>query len=179
MLVSSGHHSIREIFLPGDIIGLGPCLTEMPPYVAEAITPVQVCVLDGRSLPELAERQSNLALALMRLLAEQSRRWHARGTLLALRTPVQWLAYFFLDIFLRFRALSIADATMCPFYLRRTHLADAVGLSEVHVSRTLTQLRETGLIDFGPNLLIIPDTEKLAHHAKVLMPPQMKNRPIL
>lgn len=178
-VLSNGCRSMQDVFLPGDLIGLGPYLADGPPFFAEALTPVRVCALDAQSLPKLAKEHPDLAVALMRLLADQNRRWHTRATLLALRDPKQRLAYLFLDIFMRLRSVGIADETMCPFYLRRAHLAEAIGLSEVHVSRTLSQLRKAGLVDLMPNLLVIPDTAKLAEQTKIPMPTQMKDRPIL
>jgi CRP-like cAMP-binding protein len=178
-VLPTGRRSLQDVFLPGDIIGLGPYFAEGPPYLAEALTPIRVCTLDAQSLPKLTKEHPDLAVSLMRLLADYSRRWHTRATLLALREPKQRLAYLFLDIFIRLKAIGIADATMCPFYLRRAHLAEAIGLSEVHVSRTLSQLRKAGLVELTPNLLVIPDAAKLAEQTKIPMPTQMTNRPIL
>lgn len=178
-VLPNGCRSMQDVFLPGDIIGLGPYLADGPPYLAEALTPIRVCTLDAQSLPKLAKEHPDLAVALMRLLADYSRRWHTRATLLALRDPKQRLAYLFLDIFIRLKSVGIGDQTMCPFYMRRAHLAEAIGLSEVHVSRTLSQLRKAGLVELTPNLLVIPDTARLAEQTKIPIPTQMRDRPIL
>jgi len=178
-VLPSGSRTIEDIFLPGDMIGLTAALVDSAPFVAEALTPVRVCTIDAQRLPKLAKEYPDLALALMQLLADVGRRWRTRATLLALRDPRQRLAYLFLDIFLRLKSVGIGDGTMCPFHLKRTHLAGAVGLSEVHVSRTLSQLRKAGLVELAPNLLVIPDPARLAGETGIVMPTQMRARPIL
>lgn len=46
--------------------------------------------------------------------------------------------------------------------LNRIHLADAVGLSKVHVMRALRHLREQGLAEVTGRMLTIGDERKLA-----------------
>src|SRR5229473_2986115 len=53
--------------------------------------------------------------------------------------------YLMLETFERLRRLELANGTMCPFPLQRQHLADAAGLSMIHLNRTLAQLRDERL----------------------------------
>ena len=151
-----------EILLPGDRIGLGACIWGKHRYTVVALTPVRYCVLDC-ALPErLAERGGALGLALMRSLIEDRSRRERMAALLGYGNPIQRLAYLFLETFLRLKTRGLADETMCPFPLRRNHIAEIVGLSEVHVSRTLAAMRKEELIDLSNNILIISDRERLA-----------------
>ena len=49
----------------------------------------------------------------------------------------------------------------CPFPLQRRDLADAAGLSRVHVARTLESLRERRLAEIQNGTLVIFDRAKL------------------
>jgi len=103
------------------------------------------------------------------LLAESSGRWQLRASHLALREPRQRVAYFLLEIFMRLRSVGIGDQTMCPFHLQRWQLAEANGISQVHLNRTLRELRAAGVLDLTRDILVIPDANKLQHEANIAM----------
>jgi DNA-binding transcriptional regulator LsrR (DeoR family) len=52
----------------------------------------------------------------------------------------------------------------CP--LTQYHLADALGLSAVHVNRVLRQLRENGLVTFRNGKVIFDDRDRLVEFAE-------------
>ena len=58
------------------------------------------------------------------------------------------MAHFMLELGARLRLVGIGDqgGFACP--LTQYHLADALGLSAVHVNRVLRHLREAGLLTF-------------------------------
>ncbi len=49
-----------------------------------------------------------------------------------------------------------------PFPLKRTHLADALGLPKVHLMRALRVIREEGLLVLSRRILRVPSRRKLA-----------------
>lgn len=80
------------------------------------------------------------------------------------------LAYLFLELFYRVRSVgdvipgSTEDSVVFP--LSQEELADAMGLTAVHVSWTLKQLTEDGLLPVGQRRLTIYDEERLAELAQ-------------
>ncbi len=143
------------------------CITGKHSYSVVALTRLRYCVL-SRSLPEkLAERGGALCLAMMRHLTEERSRRERMAALLGSGSPIQRLSYLFLETFMRLNAIGLADETMCLFPLRRNQIAEIVGLSEVHVSRTLVKMRKDGLIDLTNNILIITSQERLASTAGI------------
>lgn len=155
----------NEVMLPGDLIGTQGCITGRYSHSIVALTRLRYCVLD-RSIPEkLAKRGGALCFALMRHFAQERSRRERLATLLASATASQRVAYFLFETFSRLRAVGLADETMCPFPLRRTQLAQIVGLSEVHVSRTLAAMRKDGLIEIENNILIVADEQRLGEIA--------------
>ena len=73
------------------------------------------------------------------------------------RTAIERAARFFLELFDRLTLVGTRsqDEFDCP--LDRRALADALGLSAIHVSRVLRQLRELGLLTFGARRVAIHD----------------------
>lgn len=168
-----------DIVLPGDLVGLQGSLTGRHTYSVLALTPVRFCALDSSFLKKLIDEQGELYLALMRYVAEEQSRRDTRSALIGTASPVQQLAYLFLDTFARLKALGMADGTMCPFPLRRSHLAELLGISKIHISRTLAALKRDRLIHLASDLLVIPDQQRLAEIAQVVPPVYANGRTII
>ena len=64
------------------------------------------------------------------------------------REPRERLAHFFLELHARLRLVGLATATSFDCPLSQYHLADALGLTAIHVNRVLRGFRETGLMRF-------------------------------
>jgi DNA-binding GntR family transcriptional regulator len=73
----------------------------------------------------------------------------------------------------------MTNGVACPFPLRRTDIADAVGLSRVHVMRALRELRAQGLMDLRGRDLIIPSVARLAAYTGYTLQPPNGTRFIL
>ena len=63
----------------------------------------------------------------------------------------------------------VQDMTI-EFPLRHYHIADATGLTSVHVSRTLSDFRRSGLIAINDRRLTVLDIEKLHRRANLPLP---------
>lgn len=59
------------------------------------------------------------------------------------------------------QALGLCNGHACPLPLTQRDLADSMGLSPVHVNRTLQQLRAVGLIQLSGRQLRVADLEAL------------------
>ena len=57
--------------------------------------------------------------------------------------------------------LGLADESGCDWPLTQVDLAEATGLTSVHVNRTLQQMRRDGLIELQGRRLTIPDLRAL------------------
>ncbi len=63
---------------------------------------------------------------------------------------------------LRLKAVGLASDRSLILPLTQEELADATGMSSVHVNRTIQALRKAKLIELGHGLLTIPDVAALA-----------------
>jgi CRP-like cAMP-binding protein len=64
-------------------------------------------------------------------------------------------------VYLRLRALGKTSGHSFEFPLTQNELADALGLTPVHVSRVIGRLRDEGLIALKRRLVTIIDPERL------------------
>jgi CRP-like cAMP-binding protein len=78
---------------------------------------------------------------------------------LGARSAYGRMAHFFCEMVTRFRAVQVAeqDAPAIRLPLTQAILADALGLTAVHVNRTLNSLRRDGLLTVHRGVLSILD----------------------
>jgi biotin operon repressor len=72
----------------------------------------------------------------------------------------------FCEMFTKMRVVGLTRGNSCPLPLTQSTIRDALGLSTVHVNRSLMDLRERGLIILEKHVLTIPDWEQLAKEAE-------------
>jgi CRP-like cAMP-binding protein len=75
------------------------------------------------------------------------------------------LAHLLCELFVRMRAVGLTKGNSCQFPLTQSVLGDALGLSTVHINRSLMELRGLGLIILEKHGLTIPNLEKLEEYA--------------
>jgi len=81
------------------------------------------------------------------------------------RTALERMAHLLCELFIRMQVIGHTQGNRCEFPLLQSDLADATGLSNVHVNRTLQELRAQNLIILRGKELTIPDIEALKEAA--------------
>jgi CRP-like cAMP-binding protein len=161
-----GSRQILDLVLPGDVIGLASALLGTVRHSVQALTPVTLCVLTGRTLPELFAEHPGFALNIMQTRVEEEQRADIRLSLLGRYDAQQRIGYLMLETFDRLRQRGMVDGgSTCPFPLQRRDIADAAGISRVHVARTLERLREQRLAMVQDGVLVLFDRARLAELA--------------
>ncbi|MDX6806286.1 Crp/Fnr family transcriptional regulator [Terrihabitans rhizophilus] len=77
------------------------------------------------------------------------------------RSAYSRLAHLLCENFVRMRAVGLAGPGSFEWPVTQEQLADATGLSAVHVNRTLTELRDHGLIDLARHKMVVKDWQGL------------------
>ena len=76
------------------------------------------------------------------------------------------IAHLLCELFTRMRAVGLTTGYSCDFPVTQSALADALGLSTVHVNRSIMHLRGQELIGLEKQTLTIIDWEALAKYAE-------------
>jgi len=161
-LLPGGGRQIFDLLLPGDLIGLASVVLGTIRHSVQTLTPSSFCVLQGYSFADLFKRDSGFAFEFLRLRLEEEMRADRKLALLGRHTPIERLGFLMLETFDRLHARELANGRSCPFPLRRQHLADATGLSMIHLNRTLGELRAEKLAYIEEKILVIEDRERLS-----------------
>jgi CRP-like cAMP-binding protein len=116
-------------------------------------------------LKELVETHPGISRAMWWLtLTELSR---AREWLVNDSRPAdKRLAHHFCEMLVCLQAVGLASSSSFEFRLSQVDLADALGISHVHINRVLQVLRSKELIGTGKHLLTIPDVTRLKAFAE-------------
>jgi len=162
--LSSGARQILEILLPGDLLGLSASVLGSGGHAVHALTAVTLCVLDAKKLAAGFRKQPGLSLSLLHGRLQEQERADARLAVLGQMGATQRIGYLLSDLHQRLRERGLAQGRGWRLPLDRSQLADAVGLSKVHVMRALRTLREEGLAEVRGRrcTVTIPNSHRLA-----------------
>ena len=159
--LEDGRRQIIAFFLPGDLCDLNVFILKEMDYSIGTITPVTIADLSREFFDEISAGYPRIATALWWETLVNSaiqREWTMN---LGQRTASERMAHLLCELFFRLRLASLTDGTSCEFPLTQADLADATGLSKVHVNRTLQELRLAGLIILKGKTLTVPSLERL------------------
>jgi CRP-like cAMP-binding protein len=160
-LLADGRRQIISIFVPGDMCDPMIFLIYKMSHSLGTLTPVTVARFTRDELETLTAERPNIARAFwydMLVSAEIQREWTVS---LGCRTATQRMAHLFCEMPARLKFVGLSNGTECELPLTQSDLADTLGLSTVHVNRTLQELRGTGFIELKGKRLTIHDERAL------------------
>jgi CRP-like cAMP-binding protein len=147
-ILRDGERQIVDIQIPGDFMGLRSILFHSSDQSTQALTPIEVCEITAPDMLDSLAQRPRLATAVLWAISRDEAMMAEHLVNLGRRSADVRMAHFLLELGARLRLVGIGDADgfACP--LTQYHLADALGLSAVHVNRVLRHLREVGLVTF-------------------------------
>jgi len=177
--LDDGRRQILQFALPGDFLGFQPDLNAPVFHAAQALTPVTLCVFKRESLLQMFREHPMLAIRMAWITARDEAMAHDHLTSLGRRPARERLAHLFLEIHQRLSTRGPVDERAgIPVPLKQEHLADALGLTTIHINRTLRLLRESGLATLRGGILRILDHQGLVEITGY-RPDRFGTRPIL
>jgi CRP-like cAMP-binding protein len=160
-LTSDGRLQIMALLIPGDICDLRALLTGRMDHAVAALNNCRVATIPRQTIFDAMEKYPRIELALWRdtmLDAALYRQWLIN---LGRRPAHQRIAHLLCEVWTRLDAIGRAQVATYELPITQSDLADAMGLSLVHVNRSLKRLREDGLITFRVNEVRVHDWERL------------------
>jgi len=160
-ILPDGRRQIFSLVVPGDAIGAGPVCGALASAQTVALTRLQA--FDATSLlDELEAPEAPLAKALERASAIDEATLLDHVVRLGRQTAFERLAHLLLELQSRLAVAGQGDARRFPMPLTQEVLADVLGLSIVHVNRTLQQLRREKLLEVASGHVTLLEPERLA-----------------
>jgi CRP-like cAMP-binding protein len=162
---AEGRRQIFNFIGPGDFIDF-QIADEMGERSMMALTPLKL--LDMRHVVEGERAASDPGWTRLAAYAQQShkRRLYDHLTRLGHKSAYERVAHLLLDFHARLDAVGMVDARRFALPLTQEMLADALGITLVHVNRVLQQLRQQGLIEFSSGFVGLLRPKALAEIAE-------------
>jgi CRP-like cAMP-binding protein len=160
-IVADGKRQIMAFHIPGDIPDLQSLHLRVLDVSLGTMTPCKVGFIQHEAVRDLCARHPRLAGAFWRetlIDASIFREWMAS---LGRREAYARIAHLFCEMVVRLRSVGLVRGDTCDFPITQAEIGDALGLSYVHVNRTLQELRSAGLITLSGGTLKILDWETL------------------
>jgi CRP/FNR family transcriptional regulator, anaerobic regulatory protein len=159
VMLSDGSRQILSFLLPGDIVSAALFFDVRPHCLVEAITDVRYRSIKRAEFRTALFKDPDLFERLLKAWTEETLRSDQLIVDLGRRTADERIARLILNLAERLAERGmVQSATMeIDFPLRQHHIADATGLTPVHVSKVLTEFRRGGLINISDRSLTILD----------------------
>jgi CRP-like cAMP-binding protein len=156
-----GRRQVVAFLLPGDAVGFDLLTRSRAGTKVIALTPAKVQRVRAALMSQITASPSlNRALAVAS--DHQQTRLIHQVARLGRQTAYERCAHLLLELHTRLAEIGEASGDSFHLPLKQEVLADALGLSLVHVNRTLQQLRREGLVDMRGGTVTLLDRRALA-----------------
>lgn len=160
-MLSDGERQIADFHIPGDFLGLRSILLRKSDHNINALTSIEASEVLTTDLLNGFLRAPRLTAAVLWAAARDEAVLVEHLVDVGRRSGEQRMAHFLLELGARLELVGMCDQSGFDCPLTQYHLADALGLSPVHVNRVLRDLRERGLLTFQKGRVIYGDPERL------------------
>lgn len=160
-LTGDGMRQIVALHIPGDALDFQNLFLDVSDHSIQMLTRGEVAFVKVQDLQDLARHRPAVRHAiLVKILVEASifREWILN---LGRRDARTRLAHLLCELGVRLDTEGLAENYSYELPMTQEQLADAVGLTPVHVNRTLKVLEAQGLIVRSKRSVSFPDRERL------------------
>jgi CRP-like cAMP-binding protein len=145
-ITGAGKRQILSFQVPGDLPDMQSIHLSTLDSTLTTLAPSRIAFVQHEPLRDICERRPNVASAFWRMTlidAAIFREWVAN---VGSRQAYGRVAHLLCEMVVRYGAVGLTDNYACDLPITQTELADATGLSGVHINRTLQTLRQRKLI---------------------------------
>jgi CRP-like cAMP-binding protein len=161
-LFPDGRRQILMFVVPGDVVGLHQLLNDAAGESLATMTEMRLSQAPRDAVVDTMRQRHGLAVALWRSLEQEQAILAEHLASLGRRGALQRIGHLLLE--LRQRLVVTGEGSPAAFDcpLTQYELADALGLTAIHVNRVIRQLREQGLATIDHRRVTIHDVDALA-----------------
>lgn len=164
--MSDGRRQILSVILPGDVFDVTGQVAIRMDHAIGAITQMTVAEVSAEALHDLQLHVPAVAQAVRwngHVTTATHREWIVS---LGLRSARERIAQLFCEVYFRLNLIGLCPTQACEFPLTQADVADATGLTPVHVNRMVQEMRRDRLIEWAGKSLTILDLDALCEVAQ-------------
>jgi len=165
-LLSQGKRQILSFHIAGDIPDLQSLHIHTMDHSLATVTRATLAFIPHESLRELTAEHPGSAALLWRSTLIDAGIFREWMTGIGRRAAFERIGHLFCEMYVKLQAVGLADEYRCPLPITQTDLADALGLTSVHVNRVLKDMRGQALITLRSQTLVIEAWDELKRIAE-------------
>ena len=161
-----GQRQVTELHVAGDFADLHSFTLKRLDHHLMTLTPCRVALVPHDNLKAITEAFPHLTRVYWfatNLDAAIHREWELS---LGRRSAIARTAHLFCELHVRLGLVGLAQGLEYDLSLTQAELSECLGLTSVHINRTLKELREAGLVEFRGHRVRIADLPGLRQVAE-------------
>lgn len=159
--LEDGSRQVLDVYVPGDIVGLREFSFQKRITNVIMLSDGELCAFPRRHLDYIFSSSLLLCNIMFMITARDQAILLERLVNLGRRSAREKLAHFLVEVSYRLLRTNAWVENHLSLPLSQSILADALGLSTVHVSRTFKEFRQEGLLETGNSHLELLDIKGL------------------
>jgi CRP-like cAMP-binding protein len=163
-ILPNGSRQITAFLMPGDCCDLHIGVLAEMDHSIQTVTTARVAVISRSEMSALMNSRE-IARAMYSIQLTDEATLRAWIVSMGRRSSVERVAHLMCELYLRAHAIGLADGTRVALPLSQILLADALGMTPVHINRVLKELRLTESMVLKRGSLTIVDPVRLAQIA--------------
>ena len=165
-LLADGQRQIVDFQIPGDFLGLRSLLMHVSDHSVEPITDIEVTEVLRNDLLGAFTQTPRLATAILLAASRDEAMVVEHLVSIGRRDAAERTAHFLLELGSRLTLVGLGSKAGFDCPLTQYLMADALGLSAIHVNRVLRQLREDGLVTVRDGFVSFDNYDRLIKFAE-------------
>jgi len=164
-LLPDGTRQIMALLMPGDSCDIHAGVLAEMDHSIQTLTPARVALIERAEIERLIEERPRIARALWATQLVDEGTLRAWIVSMGRRSSIARVAHLMCELYLRARNIGLVTGNELELPITQIVLADALGLTPVHVNRVIRKLRQTGVMELRERSLLILDPARLAEIA--------------
>ncbi|GGE97286.1 Crp/Fnr family transcriptional regulator [Sphingomonas prati] len=160
-ILPNGARQIMAFLMPGDACDLHIKLLAEMDHGIQALTSALVARVSQGDMQALMQRHPNIAAAMYSAQLVDEGIMRAWIVSMGRRSSIERVAHLICELYLRARGIGLTYDDEFALPLSQLVLADALGMTAVHINRVLKELRLEGAMSLGRGSVVICDLAKL------------------
>ena len=162
LLLPDGRRQILKFLIPGDFLNIYRLTSARRASPLKTVTECTLAEYAGPTASHLLQSDPSLIPGLLEYHLSECSFLEARLADLGRRLAEEKIARLVLELHQRLQARGLAGSEAFNFPLTQEHLADALGMTSVHVGRTIRTLRNNGILKIERGMVRIANKPRLA-----------------
>ncbi len=157
----SGSRQIMAFLMPGDACDLNIGMLAEMDHSIQTVTYAEVATIEGSAMDEMMAAHPRIARAMYVAQLVDEGTLRAWIVSLGRRSSAERAAHLLLELYIRGVRTGLASGNQMELPLSQVILADALGMTPVHINRVLQTFRRSGAVELQRGVLRIQDPAAL------------------